>query len=56
MYELRLSDVLPGTEKAKGIEVDYRKLAQKACRSAVEDIRRWKTEGKLELWAKEDEN
>ena len=55
MYELKLDNVQPGTKEAKDIEANYSALARGACRSAVEKIRSWKVEGKLALWAKEDE-
>ena len=54
-YELKLSDVQVNTNAAKDIEVNYTALARGACRSAVEKIRGWKTQGKLEAWQKEDE-
>lgn len=54
-YELRLSNVQPNTKDALDIEVNYTALARGACRTAVEKIRGWKTEGKLEAWKKEDE-
>ncbi|MCJ1269298.1 hypothetical protein MMC22_009189 [Lobaria immixta] len=54
-YELKLSHVQANTNAAKDIEVNYTALARGACRSAVEKIRGWKTQGKLEAWQKEDE-
>lgn len=54
-YELKLSDVQANTNAARDIEVNYTALARGACRSAVEKIRGWKTQGKLEAWQKEDE-
>lgn len=54
-YELKLSNVQGNTKAAREIEVDYTALARGACRSAVEKIKGWKTEGKLEAWKKEDE-
>lgn len=53
MYELWLSDVEPGTQAAKDIEVNYTALARRACKDAVESIRKWKVTGKLAEWAKE---
>ncbi|KAM0545781.1 hypothetical protein ACHAPJ_011205 [Fusarium lateritium] len=55
MYELKLDNVAPGTQAAKDIEVNYTALAKGACENAVKDIRKWKTEGKLHEWQKEDE-
>ncbi|KAF4335430.1 hypothetical protein FBEOM_10718 [Fusarium beomiforme] len=55
LYELKLNNVEPGTQAAKDIEVDYTALARGACENAVKDIRKWKTEGKLAAWQKEDE-
>lgn len=54
-YELKLSNVQPNTQAALDIEVNYTALARGACRTAVEKIRGWKTQGKLEAWKKEDE-
>lgn len=54
MYELWLDNVEPGSQAAKDIEVNYRALAQGACKNAVRDIRKWKVEGKLDAWAQED--
>lgn len=53
-YELKLSNVQANTQAARDIEVDYTALARGACRSAVEKIKGWKTQGKLEAW-KQDE-
>ena len=55
MYELKLTDVEPGTQKAEEIKANYTTLAKGACRSGVEKIRQWKMEGKLEEWQREDE-
>lgn len=55
MYELKLDNVEPGTQAAKDVEVNYTALARGACENAVKDIRKWKTEGKLAAWQKEDE-
>lgn len=54
-YELKLSDVQPNTEAAREIEVNYTALARGACRTAVEKIKGWKAEGKLEAWKNEDD-
>ncbi|KAF5243267.1 hypothetical protein FANTH_8276 [Fusarium anthophilum] len=54
MYELKLDSVEPGTQAAKDIELNYTALARGACENAVKDIRKWKTEGKLAIWQKED--
>ena len=55
MYELRLADVQPGSQRARDIAKEYTALARGACWSAVRDIRVWKEEGKLEVWRREDE-
>ena len=55
MYELKLSGVRSGTEEADKVDKDYRELAKEACKGGVETIRRWKEEGKLAVWAREDE-
>lgn len=54
MYELKLNNIQPGTKEAKDIETNYTALARGACRSAVENIRLWKVQGKLAKWAEED--
>ncbi|KAI1105357.1 hypothetical protein F4804DRAFT_304631 [Jackrogersella minutella] len=55
MYELKLDNVVEGTEAAKDIETNYRNLARGACKSAAVSIRAWKEQGLLEAWRKEDE-
>lgn len=55
MYELKLPEVVPGTDAARKIREDYSALAKGACKNAVRDIRRWKEEGLLEKWRLEDE-
>ena len=55
MYELKLSDILPGSPEAKEIEVNYTALARSACHDAVAKIRSWREEGKLQMWREEDE-
>jgi hypothetical protein len=54
-YELKLQHVMAGTQEARDIEANYTELARGACRGAVDKIRQWKVEGKLEQWAREDE-
>ncbi len=55
MYELKLPGVRVGTEEADRIDKEYRELTKKACKGAVEKIRGWKEEGRLAVWAGEDE-
>lgn len=55
MYELKLADILSGSPQGKEIEVNYTALARGACRDAVEKIRSWKEEGKLQKWREEDQ-
>lgn len=55
MYELKLSNIQPGSPEAKDIETNYTALARRACYEAVESIRRWKEDGKLQQWRAEDE-
>ncbi len=55
MYELKLSGVRPGTEEADKIDKEYRELAKEACKGGLDKIRRWKEEGRLAVWVREDE-
>lgn len=48
MYELRVNGVVPGSPKAKEIETSYAQLARGAALTAVEKIRSWKVENRLD--------
>lgn len=48
IYELKMSNVTPGSEEAEKITRDYTALAHKACQEGVETIREWKRQGRLE--------
>lgn len=48
IYELKMSNITPGSEEAEKITRDYTALAHKACQEGVETIRVWKRQGRLE--------
>lgn len=48
MYELRVNSVVPGSSEAKDIETNYAQLAKGAALTAVERIRLWKVEDRLD--------
>ncbi|CZT21190.1 uncharacterized protein RCC_07052 [Ramularia collo-cygni] len=55
VYELKMSDVTPGSDQANQITRDYSALALKACRDGIETIREWKRQGRLEKFRVERE-
>ncbi|KAJ5940502.1 hypothetical protein N7516_000670 [Penicillium verrucosum] len=48
MYELRVEGVIPGSPEANAIETNYAQLAKGAAITAVEKIRLWKVEDRLD--------
>jgi len=48
MYELRVNGVVSGSPEAKAIETNYAQLAKGAALTAVERIRLWKVEDRLD--------
>jgi hypothetical protein len=52
LYELKVDNVEPGSEAAEEMRDKYTQLARGASSDAVKTFRRWKTEGKLDEWAK----
>jgi hypothetical protein len=48
MYELHVNGVVPGSAEAKAIETNYAQLAMGAALTAVERIRLWKVEDRLD--------
>jgi hypothetical protein len=48
VYELKMSNITPGSEEAEKITKDYTALAHKACQEGVETIRGWKRQGRLD--------
>ena len=47
-YELRVHGVTAGSPEAKAIETNYAQLAKGAALTAVERIRSWSVEGRLD--------
>jgi hypothetical protein len=52
LYQLKVDNVEPGSEAAEEMGDKYTELARGACSDAVKTFRRWKTEGRVEEWAK----